>query len=143
MYEFLLSSHSILRWLILPIGLFVISTSWFYLKSEKPYGKLEKISGGILVGLAHLQLIIGLLLYFVFSPDINAALNDMGAAMKDAHLRLKILEHPLISIIAVALIQIGRSLSKKATDNVSKRKKVAIYTTIAFVLILSRIPNWQ
>jgi hypothetical protein len=43
-------------------------------------------------------------------------------------------------IFAIALIQIGRTLSKKAADAASKHKKAIIYFGIGLLLILSRIP---
>jgi hypothetical protein len=63
--------------------------------------------------------------------------------MKDAPVRKVVLEHPLIGLIGVALIQIGRTRSKKASGDMKKHKAVAVFTTIALVLILSRIPHWN
>jgi hypothetical protein len=91
----------------------------------------------------HLQLLLGLLLYFGLSPITKAAFADFGAAMKDTTLRLYAVEHFITMIAAVALIQVGRILSKKASDDASKFKKMAIYTTIALLLMLSRMPNWK
>jgi hypothetical protein len=77
------------------------------------------------------------------SPNVDAALaNGFGAAMKDSYSRLIVLEHITINVIAIALIQAGRTLSKKATDAVVKHKKSLIFFSIGLLLILSRIP-WQ
>lgn len=124
------------------LAIYVISVSWINMNSEKPIGKLEKITGGMLVGFAHFQLLVGLALYFFYSPDIKAAFENFGIAMKDSALRMKVLEHPLVGIIGVVLIQVGRSLSKKATEIKVKRRKMALFTSIALLLIISRIPNW-
>jgi hypothetical protein len=64
----------------------------------------------------------------------------MGAAMKDSVLRLYVVEHPLVNIIALALITIGWSKHKKAEDNAAKFKKIAVFYAIGLVLLLSRIP---
>ncbi len=95
-----------------------------------------------MLGLVHLQLLLGLILYFV-SPMVQLALDDFGAAMKNAELRKIVMEHPLVAIIAVTLVQIGYSKAKKAKIAIRKHKTMAIYTTIALVLILSRIPSWS
>ena len=89
--------------------------------------------------LSHMQLLIGLILYFV-SPKGSAMLGEM----KDSAMRLTSLEHPLINIIALVLITIGWSKHKKEESNNGKFKKIAIFYTIGFLLILSRIPwtNW-
>ena len=142
MYEFLLNFHNTLRWLLLPLLLAVIAFSWMGVAGKRSYAKSDKTLGGILVGMAHLQLILGLILLFV-SPVVQTALQDFGAAMKDAPVRKVVLEHPLIGLIGVALIQIGRTRSKNASGDMKKHKAVAVFTTIALVLILSRIPHWN
>jgi hypothetical protein len=63
--------------------------------------------------------------------------------MKDAISRLYALEHPLTMIIAIVLLQLGRSFSKKASNDTARFKTIAIYTRIAMLLILSRQINWN
>jgi hypothetical protein len=60
--------------------------------------------------------------------------------MKDAAIRLTSLEHPLINIIAIALITIGWSRHKKATTSEAKFKAITLFYGIGLLLILSRIP---
>ena len=143
MYTALLHSHNLIRWILLILLIFVLFRAWTGWLGKGSYQKIDKITGGILVGFTHLQLIVGLLLYFLFSPITQAAFQDMGAAMKDPNLRFYAVEHILTMIIAVVLIQLGRTFSKKASTDIEKHKKVAIYTTIALLLILSRMPNWN
>lgn len=143
MYTALLHSHNLIRWILLILLILVLFRAWSGWLGKGSYHKIDKITGGILVGFTHLQLIVGLLLYFVFSPITQAAFQDMGAAMKDSSLRFYAVEHILIMIIAVVLIQLGRTFSKKATTDEEKHKKLAIFTTLALVLILSRMPHWN
>ena len=88
----------------------------------------------------HIQLLVGLILYFV-SPLGKASLGNM----KDAALRLTSVEHPLTNIIAVVLITIGWSKHKKEESSNGKFKKIGIFYTLGLLLILSRIPwtNWM
>jgi hypothetical protein len=143
MYEFVKSTHNSLRWVLLALLLFVIIRHWLAYLQKKNYSKLDNATAGALVGMAHLQLILGLLLYFGLSPITKAAFSDFGAAMKDPQLRMYAVEHFATMLIAVALIQIGRIVSKKAADDASRFKKMAIYATIALLLMLSRMPNWN
>ncbi|MEX2350563.1 MAG: hypothetical protein WD554_06760, partial [Flavobacteriaceae bacterium] len=64
----------------------------------------------------------------------------MADIMGVPELRLYAVEHPLIMIIAVVLITIGYSKHKKQLTSKGKFKMLAIFYTIAFILILSRIP---
>ena len=87
----------------------------------------------------HLQLVIGLMLYFI-SPVVKAGLSDMGNAMKSPELRFWTVEHISLMIVAIALITVGRIVSKKTTDSVIKHKKTAIFFLLGLVLILVSIP---
>ena len=93
----------------------------------------------------HIQIIVGLFL-FIYSPNAMGAIKSsgMGSVMKDAALRFSTVEHPLMMIIAVVLITIGYSKHKKKEDSNAKFKTLAIFYTIALLLVLSRIPwgNW-
>ncbi len=143
MYEIILKSHNGLRWIMLALLLFVIARSWSAFAGKKPFGKLDNATGGALVGISHLQLLLGLILYFGLSPVTEAAFADFGAAMKDKNLRFYAVEHILTMFIAVGLIQAGRIVSKKATDDAQKFRKMAIFTTGALILIISRMPHWR
>ncbi|MGB3342745.1 MAG: hypothetical protein WBA61_02420 [Aequorivita sp.] len=89
----------------------------------------------------HIQVLIGLILYFVSPLGLkNISLNGMGAVMKDSTSRLFAVEHPLIMIITVVLITIGYSAHKKKLLSHKKFKTLAIFYTIGLVLMLSRIP---
>lgn len=138
----LLTTHNLLRWIMIPLMLFVLFRSYSGWLGGKPYEKLDKATGGALVGFAHLQLLIGLIIYFAVSPWFEMLKADFGGVMGDSVSRLKAIEHPLTMIIAVVLIQLGRTFSKKATEDKARFQKVAIYTTIALVLILSRQIGW-
>jgi len=91
----------------------------------------------------HLQFVFGLILYFVsgkiqwFNSDI--AVRDI---MKNADLRLYNVEHPLIMVLAIALLTIGYSKHKKKLVSGPKFKFLTIFYTLALLLILSRIP-WK
>jgi len=89
---------------------------------------------------SHIQLLLGLLLYFI-SPRFSLwSEMGMGDIMKDSVNRLYLVEHPLINIIAVALITIGYSKHKKKLTSTPKFKMLGIFYAIALVFYLSRIP---
>ncbi len=90
---------------------------------------------------SHIQLLLGLVLYFISPLGIKSiSSNGMGAVMKDSMLRLYAVEHITIMILAVVLITIGYSKHKKKLVSKPKFKMLAIFYTLALVLMLSRIP---
>ncbi|MFT4856381.1 MAG: putative acyltransferase [Algoriphagus sp.] len=92
---------------------------------------------------AHVQLLVGLILYFV-SP-LGFSLLTSGEAMSDPVARLTALEHPLINIIAIIVISIGYIRAKKMTVSRSRFRSIYMMYAIGLLLILSRIPwaNWM
>lgn len=140
MYEIFLTLHSWIRWIILILGIIAIFkayTGWF---GNKPFTKGDNGISGAFMGTLHLNLLIGLILYLFLSPITESAFNDFGGAMGNSELRFWAVEHILINIIAVIVAQVGRTKAKKAIDDVRKHKLTAIFYTIAFILLISRIP---
>jgi hypothetical protein len=142
MFPSILVIHNILRWGVLVFGLYAITKSALGLIHKREYTKQTNIAHAIFVGFCHLQLVLGMVLYMI-SPNVDMALaNGFGAAMKDGYSRLIVVEHISINVIAIALIQVGRTLSKKAIIDRVKYKKSLLFFSIGLLLILSRIP-WQ
>jgi hypothetical protein len=131
MYNGMLHAHSGFRWLVIIFLVIAIIKSFIGWFGKKEYGKSDNLVALILLSVTHLQLIFGVIMYFV-SPKIVS----MGIAMKDATLRFWVVEHGFTMLIAITFITLGRVLSKKAATSELKFKKGAIFYTLAFVLIL-------
>ncbi|MDH7913517.1 hypothetical protein [Winogradskyella sp. SYSU M77433] len=89
----------------------------------------------------HIQLLIGIVLFFM--KDYFGTIKEvggMGEVMKIPALRNLIVEHPLTMIIAIALVTIGYSKHKKKLTSKPKFKMLAIFYTLALVLVLAKIP---
>jgi hypothetical protein len=111
------------------------------LVSKKEFtAKDRKIAIFGLIG-THTQLLIGLILYFV-SPNGIKTIQALGMGGLTTESRLLALEHPLINIIAIALITIGWTKHKKLTSSESKYKTFTIFYGLGLLLILSIIP-WK
>ncbi|MFO7718830.1 MAG: hypothetical protein R6W85_00135, partial [Gillisia sp.] len=89
---------------------------------------------------SHIQLLIGIVLYFVSPHFSKFSAIGMGGVMKDSISRLYLVEHPLIMIIAIVLITMGYSKHKGKLTSKPKFKLLAIFYSIALILMLSRIP---
>jgi len=143
MYQIINTLHHYNRWLLLFALLFVLSRSLTGWLSKKPYEKIDNIGAASMLGFAHLQLVLGLILYFALSPIVQEAFKDFGAAMKTPEIRYYAVEHLITGILGIAFIQIGRTKSKKLSDATAKHKTMFIFTIIALLLILSRMPNYD
>ena len=135
MYNFIQKLHSGWAYLALLLLLFAVVNALIGFSSKKEFtAKDRKISLFALIGI-HTQLLIGLVLYFV-SPKGLPVLGQMS----NSALRLTSLEHPLINLIAIALITIGWSKHKKLINSEAKFKIFAIFYGLGLILVLSRIP---
>ena len=141
MYETIQFIHS--YWAYLTLFLVVIATlnalKGVFTKGDF-LNKDFRISLFALI-VTHIQIVLGLILY-MYSPSAMGAIKagGMGSVMKDSLLRYFSVEHPLMMIIAVVLITIGFSKHKKKDTSTQKFRSIAIFYTIALILILSRIP---
>ncbi len=139
MYTGLYHLHSGLAYLLLAVLIFSIIYNLVGYFKKKPFTESNRKVA--LLGLisAHLQLLIGLVLYFVSPRGLS---NFSGAAMKDSVSRLYMLEHPLTMLIGIILITMGYSKAKKLKDSHERYRKVLVFFILGLILILIRIP-WQ
>lgn len=144
MYKTILDIHSWWAFLVLFIVLIASLNALAGAFSKRDFtAKDLRISLFALI-VSHIQLLIGLILFFV-SPNAMKSISSMGMGevMKDSNLRLYVMEHPMMTIIAIILITIGYSKHKKRVESKRKFNTIAIFYIIAFVLMLSRIPYNQ
>lgn len=140
MYSALKTVHSYWAYLVLAILIIASINSLLGMRGQKSFSPRDlRIS---LFGLifSHIQLLIGLILYFV-SPWFNqwSALG-IGGVMKDAQARLYLVEHPFTNILAIILITMGWSMHKRQSEESKKFSRIGIFYTLGLVLLLSRIP---
>ena len=142
MYTALLHTHNMFRWLILIVIVFAVVFAFIGWFNKRDWNKKDNITGLILTIFMDIQFFVGIILYAFVSPITKAAFSDFGAAMKNADLRFYAVEHILMMVIALVLVHIGRSKSKKTVAPWKKHRVVAIYYGIALMLILLGIP-WE
>lgn len=139
MYAILKTVHSYWAYFVLILLLLAVLNAIRGKIAGKEFGANDlRIS---LFGLifSHIQLLIGLILYFV-SPwfDQWSALG-MGV-MKNAESRLYLVEHPITNIVAIALITMGWSMHKRQSESSKKFLRIALFYGLGLVFLLSRIP---
>ena len=139
MYETIQILHSYWAYLVLLILTLATFNALFKLLSKKEFNNNDlRISLFALI-VAHIQLVIGLILYFVSPLGLESIkVNGMGGLTSFA--RQVAVEHPFVGILGVIFITIGFSKHKKRLTAAKKFKTITIFYMIAWLLILSRIP---
>ncbi|WP_396198084.1 hypothetical protein [Flavobacterium sp.] len=132
--------HSTLAYGVLAVLIFAIINAFLGLSAKRNFTSKDRSISLIALIFSHIQLLVGLVLW-VESPIGKEGLSQMS----NSAIRLTAMEHPLINIIAIALITIGWSKHKKEESSNGKFKKIGIFYALGLLLILSRIPwtNWM
>jgi len=104
-------------------------------KNKSSYEKKDKMVNIFAMISLHIQLLLGLILYFT-SPKVSFA----SGWMKDAALRFYGMEHLIGMLIAIVIVTIGRKMAEKQESPAQKNRKIAIWYTLGLVLIIASIP---
>tara|TARA_B100000683_G_scaffold14336_1_gene14607 strand:+ start:9849 stop:10271 length:423 start_codon:yes stop_codon:yes gene_type:complete len=134
MYTGLSHLHHYLPYVLFFLMGLVILKSIKGILNQEEYTKSDKKLGLFAMIVAHVQLTVGIALYFISDMVIG-----LGDAMKNATTRLYALEHPIMMVIAIVLLTMARSKTKNLSD-VSAHKKNLLFFVLALAAILSRIP---
>ncbi|SFD63461.1 cytochrome B [Spirosoma endophyticum] len=133
MYSGLVHAHSGLRWIALILLLAAVVTAISKWQGRSGYTDGNRKLYLFTLISVHTQLILGLILLFI-SPKVNFSL------MSDKLYRFYSVEHTTGMLIAIVLITIGYSRSKRASDAITKQRLVGIFYGLGLLLILASIP---
>lgn len=118
--------HILLPYLLLLLPLLAIVVSLVKEKNETVSGKPSKLVLFSLI-FSHIQLVVGLVLL------VMNIMNNSNI-MKTPELRKKLVEHPVMMILAVVFITIGYSKAKRATNGRDRAKKIAIFYGLGLLI---------
>src|SRR5690606_6694472 len=85
------------------------------------------------------QVLLGLLLYLVFSPWPRVLWADFGAGVKHAQVRFFGMEHVTLMLLVVAVLHVTRLRSKRLSPGL-RHKRVFRGTLLALMMLLAAIP---
>jgi hypothetical protein len=136
--NFLVVLHSYLRWILLVLLVVSIFKALSGMNGKKSLTAGDKKIWLFTMISAHTTLLIGLILLFV--GKFNFLNIPEEGIMKNATYRFFLVEHPMMMIIAIVFITIGRGQVKKPVPDAIKYKKAFWFFVLALLLILAAIP---
>lgn len=131
MLEILKHAHSGLRWvalILLVLAIVNAMTSTTYEKKHRLINLFAMVS-------LHTQLLLGFALYFM-----SDKVKFVEGWMKEDMYRFYGMEHLMGMLIAIVLVTIGHSKSKKGNSPAEKFKPIKLWYLIGLILILASIP---
>jgi hypothetical protein len=135
----MINFHSNWALAVLLLMLIAIANSSVKLILKKEFNTIDrKISLYAMVAV-HIQLLLGIYVYFT-SAIVQSGFSNMKAAMKDAMIRLFVVEHPMMMILGVGFITYGFIKTKKMELSNKKFRHIVIFYSLGLIFILSRIP---
>jgi hypothetical protein len=133
MYPGLVHAHSGLRWIALILLIAAVAVAIGKWQGRSGYTDGDRKLYLFTLIAIHTQLLVGLVLLFI-SPKVNFSL------MSDKLYRFYSVEHTTGMLIAIILITIGYSRSKRTADTTAKQRLIGIFYGIGLLLILASIP---
>ena len=124
--------HSLLRYGALLAILFAGLLHLQGYLARRPILNGERSLAIVAMVICHIQLVIGLLLYFTSKSYALDSSSTTGRFWK--------MEHIGVMVIAIVLVTLGRSLSKRAKDERVKQLRVWTFYLIALALMLWATP---
>ena len=136
----LLFVHSSVRWLLLgALGWSLVRgiAAW---RRPEAWTARDATAVRVTVGLADLQLVLGLVIYKWFSPWLAALRMDFAASMKNEVVRFFGAEHPGSMLVAIVGLHATSIWMRRAADDRTRGGRVALGFGLATLLIVAAIP---
>jgi hypothetical protein len=138
MYTTVLMLHSWIRWIALVA---MIGATLAVVRGKVQGTQSIADRWGLFAMMAlDIQLLLGLLLYLVVSPNMQEIRAHFGEAMKNPQLRFWAVEHLTAMLVAVVLVHVGRVLARKAKTPAAKRTRMLVCFGIATLAIFLGTP---
>ncbi len=135
---YLLYIHSILRYIILLFAAIVAFQSLTGLLGKKRFLKSNRMPALLLLIFCDLQLLMGISLYYF--KIIETGILKSGMVMKDTYSRFYAMEHSLSMVIAIILVHVGYSVTKKNIDDDRKFKRLFWCSFVALAIFMAMTP---
>lgn len=139
MYSTLIFLHSLTRWFVVISLVYAIYRAYRGFKLKKSFSKADNSIRHWTATIAHIQLIIGILVY-TQSPSIKYFWKDTKAALQNWDVTFFSVIHALLMLLAIVVLTIGSAKAKRLQTDSEKFKTMLIWFLIAFILIFIAIP---
>jgi hypothetical protein len=139
-YTFLRLVHSYWRWLVVATALVALVRALAGVVLRRHWSRGDERAAVAFVGAVDMQVLIGLVLYFAFSPYWTAAHTALVAALHDRVTRFFAVEHESAMLLAFVAAHLGRVLSRRQQQGPAKHRVMLITLVIFWLLIGWAIP---
>ena len=140
LYTLTLAAHNITRWIVLVLALYALYRVFAGLFGKKEWGEADRKALSFYAIGMDVQLLLGLLLYFVFGGWFGMMSQNMSMVMRDSNMRFFAVEHFAVMLVAVILAHIATVMAKRGSTDRAKFRNGAIFLTLSVLAVLFAIP---
>jgi len=139
MYQALIFYHSIVRWLVLIALLYAVYRAYRGYRGSRPFTRTDNAVRHWAATVAHIQLVIGMLLY-IRSPIVQYFWKHFDEAKKNPDTLFFGTIHILLMLTAIAIITAGSGLTKRRPAGRGQFRTMLAWYSLALLIILLAIP---
>jgi hypothetical protein len=140
LYTLTLAAHNITRWVVLVLAIYALYRMFAGLFGKKEWSDADRKALSFYAISMDVQLLLGLLLYFVLGNWFNMMTSGMGNVMSNSSLRFFAVEHFSVMLIAVILAHVASIMAKRGSTDRAKFRNGAIFLTLSVLAVLVAIP---
>lgn len=140
LYTLTLATHNIMRWVVLLLAIYALYRVYAGLFGKKEWSDADRKALSFYAIGMDVQLLLGLLLYFVLGPWFSMMTSGMGNVMSTSSLRFFAVEHFSVMLLAVILAHVATIMAKRGATSAKKFRNGAIYLTLSVLAVLAAIP---
>jgi hypothetical protein len=139
-YTLLRLAHSYWRWVVLVSAVVVLVRMIVGVLTRSEWTGADEGSVRRFLTAADFQMLIGVILYFGFSPFWLATYQSFHETMSSQVSRFFGVEHQTAMLLALVAAHVGRARAKRAVVGAKKYRAMLIAMLIFFALVLWAIP---
>ncbi len=124
----LLTLHNLVRWIVVILAVYALARAYSGWLGKRPWSPADQQSGMFFTAALDIQVLLGvILLIFDWLTTGSPGL-------------FFLVWHIPLMIIGAAIVHIGRTRSRKASDDAGKHRLAALWFTIGILVVLVGIP---
>jgi hypothetical protein len=139
MYQTLTFYHSLTRWLVLASLCLAIYRGFKGYFSNAAFTSTDNAIRHWTATLAHIQLVLGVVLYFQ-SPIIQFFWSDFQGASENTELVFFGAIHSGLMLVAIVVLTIGSAVAKRKTTDKERFSTMMVWFSVALLIIFIAIP---
>lgn len=140
MYRLVLSLHSDLRWVVIALGLAALTRAVLGLRRRAPWRRSDDRVVRAFLAALDTQVLLGVVLWLLWSPFAQAFREAPGAAMRDSEVRFWGMEHQVGMALAFIAAHAGHVLGRRRGEAWQRHRTVAIALLVWALLVASSFP---